>query len=108
MSDGRKVEAVLPSSVRSVVLSQVVCVLCFCSPDAVALSDLSSCRDDADDEDSDVAWRGGMKPPAGADQGRGGGENGAALVSGHQHVADVPLTAGRAHLAEERSNAKST
>lgn len=34
----------------------------------------------------------------GAGEGRGGGEDGAALVPGHQHVADVALAAGRARL----------
>lgn len=34
----------------------------------------------------------------GAREGRGGGEDGAALVPGHQHVADVALAAGRARL----------
>lgn len=43
-----------------------------------------------------------MKTPAQTDQRRNGGENGAAVISGHQHVADVALTAGRTHLRDER------
>lgn len=61
---------------------------------------MSSCED-ADERDADVARRCGAKPSARADQGRRRGENGAALIPRHQHVTDVPLTAGRAHLTEE-------
>lgn len=60
---------------------------------------MSSCGDD--DDNSDVAQHCRMKPAARADQRRGRGENGAALVSRHQHVTDVPLTAGRAYLTDD-------
>lgn len=52
-----------------------------------------------DDAHGDVAQHGGVEPCAGAGERRGGGEDGAGLVSGHQHVADVALAAGRAHLS---------
>lgn len=45
-----------------------------------------------------------MKTPAQTDQRRNGGENGAAVISGHQHVADVALTAGRTHLVASIGN----
>lgn len=60
---------------------------------------MSSCGEDDND---DVAQRSRMKTPAYADQRRNGGENSAALVSGQQQVADVPLAAGRAHLRGKR------
>lgn len=63
-------------------------------------SNASTCSDD-DDENGHDAQHCRTKPPAGADQRRRGGEHGAALVPRHQHVADVALAAGRAHLAEE-------
>lgn len=45
-----------------------------------------------------------MKTPAQTDQRRNGGENGTAVISGHQHVADVALTAGRTHLVASIGN----
>lgn len=66
------------------------------------VSNTSSCEDDNNDGDDDEAQRSRMKTPAQTNQRRNGGENGTAVISGHQHVADVPLTAGRAHLRDER------
>lgn len=55
----------------------------------------------APDHDDEVQQSWGVKASARADQRRGGGEDGAAVVSRHHDVADVPLAAGRAHLTEE-------
>lgn len=60
-------------------------------------SKVSRCRDD-DDED-EVAPRRRQQPPAAAGQRGSRGEDGAAGVPRHQHVTDVPLAAGGAHLA---------
>ena len=55
----------------------------------------SSCEEE---EDAEVAQRHRRSTlPARADHRRG--EEGVALVPRHQHVTDVPLAAGRAHLA---------
>lgn len=61
---------------------------------------MPSCED-ADYDDDDVAQHCRKKPSARADQRRSRGENGAALISWHQHVTDVALAAGRAHLTGE-------
>ena len=62
---------------------------------------MSGCEDADDHDDDDVTQRCRKQPSAGADQRRRGGENGTGRIPRHQHVTDVPLAAGRAHLTGE-------
>lgn len=63
-----------------------------------ALSATSSSEEDEEEGQRYVAGCCEVSPPARAHQRRRGGKNGAAFIFWHQNVADVPLTAGRAHL----------
>lgn len=58
---------------------------------------MSSCEE----ADDNVAQRCRKNPSARADQRRSRGEDGTTRIPRHQHVTDVPLTAGQAHLTNE-------
>lgn len=84
-------------SISNAFFAQMLCHQKVSFQAVVAFSAPSS-KEEVEEGQSSVARCCEVRPSARAHQRRRWRENGAALVFGHQNVADVPLTAGQAHL----------